>query len=205
MKKSTLFVLDILNFSISFCFAGWFFMSFLFSHSLEIFSFPGSRLLEVIVNLALIWLLAIFCSLWLRLIYYRRLNPKHVLFFYIVYFILLIYLLFLKNIGLHGYELNPLTYFSGLPYGYWFEPVMNLLMFIPVSLLFKMTWKRAFLALLCLLTVELLQYFLHLGVFDLGDLLANFVSLGLGQFLRRLLLRLGLRTWLDSSAGEQQH
>ncbi len=197
MKKSTLFVLDLLNFAVCFCFASWLFMNFLFTYSLEIFNFPVSRTVIVLLNLALILVLAAFCFIWFRLLYLRYLNPKHLFFLYSVYFILLFYLLFLKNIGSHSYELNPLTYFNGILFGYWFEPVMNLLLFIPLSLLFKMTWKRALLALMALFFVESLQYILHLGVFDVGDLMANAISLALGQGIRFLLFQLGLSSWLE--------
>lgn len=197
MKKSTLLVLDLLNFSVCFYFAGWLFMNFLFTYSLEIFNFPASRTVTVLINLSLILVLTAFCFICIRLLYLRRLNPKHLFFLYGVYFVLLFYLLFLKNIGLQSYKLNPLTYFDGIPYGFWFEPVMNLLMFIPVSLLFKMTLRRALLALICLVAVETIQYVGHLGVFDMGDLLANFLSLMLGQLIRRLLFSLGLERWLD--------
>lgn len=197
MKKSTLFLLDILNFSLCFFVASWFFVNFLFTYSIEIFQIPKGHALEILVTLVLILVMSIFGFVCLRLLYWRRLNRKHLTGLYLVYFSLLFYVLFLKNIGLKGYELNPLTYFDGLLYGFWFEPVMNLLMFIPLSLLFKMTWRRALLSLSCLLLVEVLQYLLHLGVFDIGDLLANFASLCLGQVLRMGLLRLGLRSWLD--------
>lgn len=197
MKGWTLKICDGLNVLVCFLVARWFFMSYLFSYSIEIFQLRPGELLTTLVMGILILVMTAFGFVLLRFFYLKKINTNHMIFLYFLYFILLFYSLFLKNIGLQGYEINPLTYFDGLAYGYWFEPVMNLLLFIPIGFLFKGSWKRILIAAIGLMAVEILQYVLHLGIFDLGDFLANFVSLGIGQLIRWILLHLGFRQWLS--------
>lgn len=196
MDKRIAAILDLLNFLICFVFAKWVFMSYLFSYSITIFNLQAGQGLSTVVSLALILVISGFLFVLLRLLYAKTIKVDHLMALYGSYFLVLFYVLFFKNIGLQGHELNPLTYFDGVAYGYWFEPVMNLLLFIPLGFLLRLNWKSFILSLLVLLTIEGMQYGFHLGIFDVGDLLANAFSLLVGQGLRLLLLALGFRQWL---------
>ena len=57
---------------------------------------------------------------------------------------------------------------------------MNLLMFIPLGLLFSSRLSNLLLCLLTLFSVESIQYFGYLGVFDLGDITLNMLGILIG-------------------------
>lgn len=196
MTYKYLKVWDSLNFILCFILARWIFKNYLFSYSIEIFHFRQGELWEILIVGGLVLVLTNFFFVLLRFLYLRKINMTHLLILYGIYFLLLVYSLFFKNIGLQGYELNPMTYFDGLAYGYWFEPVINLLLFIPLGFLLSLNWKSFLGILMIFLSVEILQYVFHLGIFDVGDFLANMSSLLLGQTLRVILLRFGFREWL---------
>ncbi len=102
------------------------------------------------------------------------------------YFLSLFYLLFLKNIGIQGISLNPLSFAQELHWGSHFVPIMNLLMFIPLGLLFSSRMSNLLLCLIALFSVESIQYFGHLGIFDLGDIVLNMLGLLVGTAIHQL-------------------
>ena len=111
---------------------------------------------------------------------------KRQLLLYFIYFLALFYLLFLKNIGTQGLSLNPLSFARELYWGSHFVPIMNLLMFIPLGLLFSSRLSNLLLCLLTLFSVESIQYFGHLGVFDLGDITLNMLGILVGTAIHQL-------------------
>ena len=92
----------------------------------------------------------------------------------------------MKNIGTQGLSLNPLSFARELYWGSHFVPIMNLLMFIPLGLLFSSRLSNLLLCLLTLFTVESIQYFGHLGVFDLGDIALNMLGILVGTAIHQL-------------------
>ena len=130
---------------------------------------------QVLLNLVIIVLLSYFVYAFLKLLLTRKLKKQTLLLLYFNYFLALFYLLFLKNIGTQGLSLNPLSFARELYWGSHFVPIMNLLMFIPLGLLFSSRLSNLLLCLLTLFSVESIQYFGHLGVFDLGDITKKYV------------------------------
>ena len=63
---------------------------------------------------------------------------------------------------------------------------MNLLMFIPLGLLFSSRLSNLLLCLLTLFSVESIQYFGYLGVFDLGDITLNMLGILIGTAIHQL-------------------
>ena len=63
---------------------------------------------------------------------------------------------------------------------------MNLLMFIPLGLLFSSRMSNLLLCLIALFSVESIQYFEHLGIFDLGDIVLNMLGLLVGTAIHQL-------------------
>lgn len=141
---------------------------------------------QVFLNLVIIILLGYFVYAFLKLLLTRKIKKQTLLLLYFIYFLSLFYLLFLKNIGIQGLSLNPLSFAQELYWGSHFVPVMNLLMFIPLGLLFSSRMSNLLLCLIALFSVESIQYFGHLGVFDLGDIVLNMLGLLVGTAIHQL-------------------
>ena len=140
---------------------------------------------QVLLNLVIIVLLSYFVYAFLKLLLTRKLKKQTLLLLYFIYFLALFYLLFLKNVGTQGLSLNPLSFARELYWGSHFVPIMNLLMFIPLGLLFSSRLSNLLLCLLTLFTVESIQYFGHLGVFDLGDIALNMLGILVGTAIHQ--------------------
>ena len=141
---------------------------------------------QVLLNLVIIILLGYFVYAFLKLLLTRKLKKQTLLLLYFIYFLALFYLLFLKNIGIQGLSLNPLSFARELYWGSHFVPIMNLLMFIPLGLLFSSRMSNLLLCLIALFSVESIQYFGHLGIFDLGDIVLNMLGLLVGTAIHQL-------------------
>ena len=141
---------------------------------------------QVLLNLVIIVLLSYFVYAFLKLLLTRQLKKQTLLLLYFIYFLALFYLLFLKNVGTQGLSLNPLSFARELYWGSHFVPIMNLLMFIPLGLLFSSRLSNLLLCLLTLFSVESIQYFGHLGVFDLGDITLNMLGILVGTAIHQL-------------------
>ena len=141
---------------------------------------------QVLLNLVIIVLLSYFVYAFLKLLLTRKLKKQTLLLLHFIYFLALFYLLFLKNIGTQGLSLNPLSFARELYWGSHFVPIMNLLMFIPLGLLFSSRLSNLLLCLLTLFSVESIQYFGHLGVFDLGDITLNMLGILVGTAIHQL-------------------
>ena len=141
---------------------------------------------QVLLNIVIIVLLSYFVYAFLKLLLTRKLKKQTLLLLYFIYFLALFYLLFLKNIGTQGLSLNPLSFARELYWGSHFVPIMNLLMFIPLGLLFSSRLSNLLLCLLTLFSVESIQYFGHLGVFDLGDITLNMLGILVGTAIHQL-------------------
>ena len=141
---------------------------------------------QVFLNLVIIILLGYFVYAFLKLLLTRKIKKQTLLLLHFIYFLSLFYLLFLKNIGIQGVSLNPLSFALELHWGSHFVPIMNLLMFIPLGLLFSSRMSNLLLCLIALFSVESIQYFGHLGIFDLGDIVLNMLGLLVGTAIHQL-------------------
>ena len=63
---------------------------------------------------------------------------------------------------------------------------MNLLMFIPLGLLFPSRLSNILLCLIALFSIESIQYFGHMGIFDLGDIVLNMLGILIGNAIHQL-------------------
>ena len=175
---------NILLGSLSLCLSYWFYRGHLEQY-VHYIAHYGSYF-QVLLNLVIIVLLSYFVYAFLKLLLTRQLKKQTLLLLYFIYFLALFYLLFLKNIGTQGLSLNPLSFARELYWGSHFVPIMNLLMFIPLVLLFSSRLSNLLLCLLTLFTVESIQYFGHLGVFDLGDIALNMLGILVGTAIHQL-------------------
>lgn len=180
LKTLSNILLGILSLALSY----WFYRGYLEQY-VHYIAHYGSYF-QVLLNLVIIVLLSYFVYAFLKLLLTRKLKKQTLLLLYFIYFLALFYLLFLKNIGTQGLSLNPLSFARELYWGSHFVPIMNLLMFIPLGLLFSSRLSNLLLCLLTLFSVESIQYFGHLGVFDLGDITLNMLGILVGTAIHQL-------------------
>ncbi|WP_368404705.1 VanZ family protein [Streptococcus salivarius] len=180
LKTLSNILLGILSLALSY----WFYRGYLEQY-VHYIAHYGSYF-QVLLNLVIIVLLSYFVYAFLKLLLTRQLKKQTLLLLYFIYFLALFYLLFLKNVGTQGLSLNPLSFARELYWGSHFVPTMNLLMFIPLGLLFSSRLSNLLLCLLTLFTVESIQYFGHLGVFDLGDIALNMLGILVGTAIHQL-------------------
>ena len=175
---------DVLLGIISFALSYWFYRGHLEQY-VHYIAHYGSYF-QVLLNLVIIVLLSYFVYAFLKLLLTRKLKKQTLLLLYLIYFLALFYLLFLKNIGIQGLSLNPLSFARELYWGSHFVPIMNLLMFIPLGLLFTSRLSNLLLCLIALFSIESIQYFGHLGIFDLGDIILNLIGILIGTAIHQL-------------------
>ncbi|MFR4584852.1 hypothetical protein HF846_04915 [Clostridium cadaveris] len=100
------------------------------------------------------------------------------------YFIILLFLLFGRNIGFKGVELNILNSSkSWLSNSYNVViTIANLLMYMPLSLNFTNKNPKKIIPVMLFLIIifESIQYMLSLGVFDVGDIILNIIGFIIG-------------------------
>lgn len=180
LKTLSNILLGILSLALSY----WFYRGYLEQY-VHYIAHYGSYF-QVLLNLVIIVLLSYFVYAFLKLLLTRKLKKQTLLLLYFIYFLALFYLLFLKNVGTQGLSLNPLSFARELYWGSHFVPIMNLLMFIPLGLLFSSRLSNLLLCLLTLFSVESIQYFGHLGVFDLGDITLNMLGILVGTAIHQL-------------------
>ncbi|CYV44799.1 teicoplanin resistance protein VanZ [Streptococcus suis] len=170
---------DVINAILSFLFCRWLFMTFLFYQFTTIF-----MTVDFWPTLAAILLMTGFCFTLFRLVYQPGISRLTLWFFYACYGLLLVYLLFFKSMGVKGVNWDLLTFSQDL----FLNPtilVFNLLLFLPLGLLFSFSWKKLSLFVGAILLVEACQFFFSLGFFDLGDILLNTSGFALGNFLEK--------------------
>lgn len=191
-------LLNILFINLSFILSKWFYDSFLatYAHYISSYGMTFALALNAIITI----LLTYFTFILFHLVYTRQITSKTLMASYFLYGLLLLYVLFFKNIGVQGYSLNPLSFIGEIKSGSHFVPVMNLLMFIPLGCLFVPSKENLFLSFLVLLLVESCQYVFHLGVFDLGDITLNLASILIGSLLHHFFFEKWLRKHLVTDA-----
>lgn len=171
---------------VSFAFSSWFYEHYLMTYTHYISSYDVSFTLTL--NTIITLILTYFTFILMHLVYTKKITSLTVAVFYFIYFMIL-----LKNIGIQGYSFNPLSFISDFTSGSRFVTIMNLVMFIPLGFLFRPSKENFILAFFGLLTIETAQYVFHLGIFDLGDVTLNLLSIGMGTMLHQT----ALRKWLS--------
>ncbi|CYW70085.1 teicoplanin resistance protein VanZ [Streptococcus suis] len=169
---------DVINAILSFLFCRWLFMTFLFYQFSTIF-----MTVDFLPSLTAILLMTGVCFTLFRLVYQPGISRLTLWFFYTCYGLLLVYLLFFKSMGVRGVNWDLLSTFSQELFLNPAILVFNLLLFLPLGLLFSFSWEKLSLFVGAILLVEACQFFFSLGFFDLGDILLNTSGFALGNFL----------------------
>ncbi|MEB6087467.1 VanZ family protein [Enterococcus casseliflavus] len=153
-------------------------MEFLYPFSMSFFPTSGS--VDFVIPLIQILLITFYLYLFVQS-FISGFFPKWAIYiFYIIYCLLLIYLLFFKNIGIQGIEWNPLMFIHDLLSA---VVLLNIVMFIPSGFLFKFNKKNLLLFILIIFLVEISQYVFALGIFDVGDIFTNTCGFIIGSAL----------------------
>lgn len=114
----------------------------------------------------------------------KSINKSAMYMIWSCYFVVLAFGLFARQIGFNGMNLNPLAFIQGFKE----DPqsiiviCMNIVFFIPMGYLFR-NRKNFFsiaVILLILLSIETIQYIFKLGIFDVDDIIFNFIGFLIG-------------------------
>ncbi|MBO1301374.1 MULTISPECIES: VanZ family protein [unclassified Enterococcus] len=167
-------------------FSRWFFMRYLYYYSITLFPPSGSVDFWFPFFLVIIIALSLYVSI--QCLFTRKIYREWLIFFSFLYLSFLVYLLFLKNIGIRGMELQLFSWVKDLISGDPMIVLFNFLMFLPLGWMLPLSWKSSFLVILSVLGVEWIQYFFYLGIFDLGDVFVNTCGFLLGACIHRFLI-----------------
>lgn len=182
MNKKYL-LLDIVNMLVSFLVCRYVFIHYLYFQYYHrvVLSMPE---LDILGPLAAILIMSYSVFVFLSCFYREKVSRKKIAALYALYVASLVYLLLFKNVGIRGFELNPIENLRDIQAGSIFVSLMNVLMFVPLGTL--ITSKKQFLlACLGVIGVEFTQYLFSLGICDTGDVFLNILGLLLGVGLAK--------------------
>ncbi len=180
MKKQSIF--DMAAFLGSLIFWSWLYMRFFYAYVAVVF-YNNQPEWNLLIPASIILTLTAISSLFIRGLYSRHIPRWQVVASYALYFIILFYALFLKNIGKQGFSIDLQSFTYNWIYGDKLVPTMNIIMFIPLGFLCKLSWTHVAYFTLAISLVEGSQYLFHLGIFDLGDILTNLLGFIIGSYL----------------------
>lgn len=187
MNKSINFILHLFLLTLSFFTSRWFFMKYLYTYSLTFFNRMGAGT-DFFVPLIQILLITFFLYVFVQSFFSKKIPMQIIYVFYILYFLILIFVLFFKNIGIQGFDINPLSLISDF---FSFIVFLNILMFIPIGCLFPINNKRLLIFLTVITLIEISQFVFSLGFFDIGDILTNTLGYVVGSTI--IASKLGLK------------
>lgn len=178
--KKYIYVLDVINLVISFLICRWFFMEYLYFYFISILGFPVGgidfwRPLFAILIMSFV-LFAVF-----RTLYTNKLDIRLVKIIYVLYFVVLIYSLLFKNVGLQGANFDLVSFVKDSIFIDAKAPLLNILIFVPAGALFSFKYRRIVLFLSSIIALEVIQYIFHLGFFDVGDIFTNVIGFIVGN------------------------
>lgn len=157
-------------------------MTYFYWYGVELFGFWSDNT-DFWRTLGIILLVTVFFYTVIEGLVSRCLDKRLVIFYYMLYFLLIVYVLFFKSIGVQGYNFNLVNYIVD-GFGVDFKGFLfNLLMFLPLGLLFRPRIKSIGLFLVFITSCEWLQWYLALGFFDAGDILLNVIGFFLGNLV----------------------
>ncbi|MGC4439580.1 VanZ family protein, partial [Streptococcus suis] len=171
----------------SFLICRWFFMEYLYFYMLSLFGFPDGGV-DFWRPLTAISIMTLLMFMIVRTLYTRRLDGRLVKVVYTAYFVVLVYSLLLKNVGLQGVNLNLISFIKDAIFIDPKVPLLNLLIFIPSGTLFKFKYKNIGLFIIAIIAVEVGQNVFHLGFFDIGDIVINTIGFIIGNMIHDSLI-----------------
>lgn len=133
--------------------------------------------------LGMIVFITIIITSFLYQIILGKISSKFSKYISVIYFISLIYFLFFKTIGITGVNFNILNLATDLIGGEPIILIMNILFFIPMGFLFIFNKKNSIIFLLSIFIIEVLQMVFNVGIFDVVDILLNYVGFIIGTIV----------------------
>lgn len=182
MKKIKGYLVDILVLVASFLVCRWFFMTYLYGYMINWFGFPSSGV-DIVRPLLVILGMTFILFFVIRSFYTGKLNPIFLRFCYSLYIVLLVCGLFLKNSGVRGFNISLVAFLKDMISIDMVVPFINLLLFLPLGILFSLKWKTVVNFILLVFLIEVVQYLFYLGFFDVGDIVTNTLGFVLGNAL----------------------
>ncbi|URZ88418.1 VanZ family protein [Floricoccus penangensis] len=134
------------------------------------------------INLLIIVAFAFLLYTIIQIILLKYIPKWTVVILYIFYFMFLFYALFLKNIGVRGFDLDPFNTLTYIEYGE-IVSILNIFMLVPLGFIVKLNWKNLLLVILSITAVEICQYVFSLGIFDTGDIITNVLGYIIGALI----------------------
>lgn len=182
MRKLGIALLDLLLFT-SLWFIGYkVFTRYFYWYAIRLFAQGNLPIPQILTTPFVVTLISACLFLLIRPLYAKELKKTALIIIYTIYALALVFGLFGKNVGLSGFNLSIATSLQDL----YFDRItvlLNLIMFIPLGLLFKPSLKNSLVFFLFILCVEFSQYYFSLGYFDIGDLIANSISFLVGNLI----------------------
>ena len=119
---------------------------------------------------------------------------------YIKMSLIIIYIYFLLTQTILGRTTKPEPVFQGLFWevqnGMWKDIWLNILLFIPIGLLFG-GWKGLIWGFVLSCSIEAVQYFGRLGYCEIDDVVNNTIGTGIGVYLKIRVSIMELKKWED--------
>ncbi|WP_158007167.1 VanZ family protein [Floricoccus tropicus] len=134
------------------------------------------------INLLIIIAFAFLLYAIIKVILLRYIPKWTIIILYIFYFMFLFYALFLKNIGVRGFDLDPFNTLTYIKYGE-IVSILNIFMLVPLGFIVKLNCKNLLLVTLSITAVEICQYVFSLGIFDTGDIITNVLGYIIGALI----------------------
>ena len=182
MRKLGIALLDLLLFT-SLWFIGYkVFTRYFYWYAIRLFAQGNLPIPQILTTPFVVTLISACLFLLIRPLYAKELKKTALIIIYTIYALALVFGLFRKNVGLSGFNLSIATSLQDLYYDR-ITVLLNLIMFIPLGLLFKPSLRNSLVFLLFIFCIEVCQYYFSLGYFDIGDLIANSISFLVGNFI----------------------
>lgn len=182
MKEIKGYIVDILTLVLSFLVCRWLFMTYLYGYMINWFGFPSSGV-DFIRPLLAIIAMTLFLFFVIRSFYTAKVNPIFLRLCYISYIVILVYGLFFKNSGIRGFNISLVSFIKDTISIDMVVPFINLLLFLPLGILFSFKWKTVVNFILLVFLIEAVQYLFYLGFFDVGDIVTNTLGFIMGNAL----------------------
>ncbi|WP_368489740.1 VanZ family protein [Clostridium sp. BJN0013] len=126
----------------------------------------------------------IFIFALINLLIHKKISKPYAYILWGCYFCILMFIFFIRMVGMTGINLNPLDIIKNISADplFIFTVIMNIFIFIPLGYLFRkktftFSLVSAFVISLC---IEIIQYILKVGIFDIDDIIFNIIGFMIG-------------------------
>lgn len=126
----------------------------------------------------------IFIFVLINLLIHKKISKPYEYILWGCYFCILVFIFFIRMVGMTGINLNPFDIIKNISSDplFIFTVIMNIFIFVPLGYLFR---KKTFIfslatAFIISLCIEIIQYILKVGIFDIDDIIFNIIGFMIG-------------------------